>query len=396
MPLKNANDAHDVAGVLKLFLRSLPEPLLSYRMYDSLLAVAAVPTRSRRVLALSSLLSHLDPPSRATLNAVLAFLQRVAIALAAATGGHGTGDDAMNAHVVAVKQLARAFSPVLLRLRGGVFGGGGGGGDENAAKDDAKRGDHVIELLIEHRNDILGGNKGAGSRANEPGKSGKGLTTRVNSGGNINDDARNDRNEGRAAASANAPRALDLNAAGKENAPSATIGAKATATAKKPVVLAATAPEARPRVVDVVLPSAAAAAGRAKDPAAVADAWMSTCVGSLFGGDDVFTAEIDRAAGTGLEILYKTPVLGLAPDALATEKKQIKRRLRSFDNHVLACSGRKATKEDKRHLRPLYLRLAHVKRQMHVLESVGAGVMGGGAAGECADRQRLRASSTAS
>jgi hypothetical protein len=29
MPLKNANDAHDVAGVLKLFLRSLPEPLLS-------------------------------------------------------------------------------------------------------------------------------------------------------------------------------------------------------------------------------------------------------------------------------------------------------------------------------------------------------------------------------
>jgi len=33
---------------------------------------------------------------------------------------------------------------------------------------------------------------------------------------------------------------------------------------------------------------------------------------------------------------------------------------------------------------------------MHVLESVGAGVMGGGAAGECADRQRLRASSTAS
>ena len=394
MPLKNANDAHDVAGVLKLFLRSLPEPLLSYRMYDSLLAVAAVPTRSRRVLALSSLLSHLDQPSRATLNAVLAFLQRVAIALAAATGGHGTGDDAMNAHVVAVKQLARAFSPVLLRLRGGVFGGGGG--DENAAKDDAKRGDHVIELLIEHRNDILGGNKGAGSRANEPGKSGKGLTTRVNSGGNINDDARNDRNEGRAAASANAPRALDLNAAGKENAPSATIGAKATATAKKPVVIAATAPEARPRVVDVVLPSAAAAAGRAKDPAAVADAWMSTCVGSLFGGDDVFTAEIDRAAGTGLEILYKTPVLGLAPDALATEKQQIKRRLRSFDNHVLACSGRKATKEDKRHLRPLYLRLAHVKRQMHVLESVGAGVMGGGAAGECADRQRLRASSTAS
>ena len=38
MPLKNCGDAHTVAGVLKLYLASLPEPLLSYRLYDSLLA----------------------------------------------------------------------------------------------------------------------------------------------------------------------------------------------------------------------------------------------------------------------------------------------------------------------------------------------------------------------
>ena len=44
------------AGVLKLYLSSLPEPLLSYRLYDPLLAVAAVPTQSRRILALASLL----------------------------------------------------------------------------------------------------------------------------------------------------------------------------------------------------------------------------------------------------------------------------------------------------------------------------------------------------
>jgi hypothetical protein len=88
------------------------------------------------------------------------------------------------------------------------------------------------------------------------------------------------------------------------------------------------------------------------------------------------------------------------------EKQAIKRRLRSFDNHVAACSGRKATKEDKRHLRPLYLRLAHVKRQIHVLETTGAGmgqmpgyhssgaqgVSSGGTAGHAAghDRQRNR------
>mmetsp|Transcript_26875 Transcript_26875/g.65844 ORF Transcript_26875/g.65844 Transcript_26875/m.65844 type:complete len:131 (+) Transcript_26875:229-621(+) len=58
MPLKGCSDAHTVGGVLKLYLASLPEPLLSYRLYDSLLAVAAVPAQSRRILALGSLLAR--------------------------------------------------------------------------------------------------------------------------------------------------------------------------------------------------------------------------------------------------------------------------------------------------------------------------------------------------
>ena len=75
----------------------------------------------------------------------------------------------------------------------------------------------------------------------------------------------------------------------------------------------------------------------------------------------------------------------MPPDELAAEKQHIKRRLRSFDNHVAACSGRKATKEDKRHLRPLYLRLAHVKRQ---IGSIGA-VRRGSARGAEGDRENL-------
>ena len=75
-----------------------------------------------------------------------------------------------------------------------------------------------------------------------------------------------------------------------------------------------------------------------------------------------------------LDALYVIPVHELSGPALAAEKHAIKRRLRSFDNGVEAYSGRKATKEDKRHLRPLYLRLAHVKRRMHALETSGAGM----------------------
>ena len=106
------------------------------------------------------------------------------------------------------------------------------------------------------------------------------------------------------------------------------------------------------------------------------DEFVGWSVGGLMGGDDLFTAEIDRAAGSALEVLYKGGIHRMPPDELAAEKQHIKRRLRSFDNHVAACSGRKATKEDKRHLRPLYLRLAHVKRQIGVLEQSGAGQHG--------------------
>ena len=104
------------------------------------------------------------------------------------------------------------------------------------------------------------------------------------------------------------------------------------------------------------------------------ESWISACAGSLFAGDDVITGEMDRACGSNLDALYVIPVHELSGPALAAEKHAIKRRLRSFDNGVEAYSGRKATKEDKRHLRPLYLRLAHVKRRMHALETSGAGM----------------------
>jgi hypothetical protein len=57
---------------------------------------------------------------------------------------------------------------------------------------------------------------------------------------------------------------------------------------------------------------------------------------------------------------------------LRREKTAIKRRLRAFDVSVERSSGMKSTKEDKKHLRPLYLRLARVKRRMQIAAAQGA------------------------
>ena len=57
----------------------------------------------------------------------------------------------------------------------------------------------------------------------------------------------------------------------------------------------------------------------------------------------------------------------MSREALRREKTTIKRRLRAFDVSVERDSrGARSTKEDKKHLRPLYLRLARVKRRMQI------------------------------
>ena len=72
--------------------------------------------------------------------------------------------------------------------------------------------------------------------------------------------------------------------------------------------------------------------------------------------------------GASLEVLFRTPLHKLGLEQLTAEKHTLKRRLRSFDARVCDVSGCKPSKEDKRHLRPLYLRLAYVKQAMAELE----------------------------
>ena len=367
MPLKGCADAHTVAGVLKLYLASLPEPLLTFRLYDSLLAVAAMPSRSRRVLALGSLLDSLDVSAKRTLSAVSAFLRRCAQANAAARMAASKSDADETATLErCVRDISTAFSPLLLRLRGAQR-------DAAALAEDTARADHVVELLVEHHAEIIGLDRhkhrllrAAGT---DPGD-GREVTSRKGFPGGLgaSDNGRNAHRDERARVAAAS--------LGKENASDGGAKTFQTRTAKEKESSNAHvhAQQARRPVATLDVHLANDFADVAMD--GLIDEFVGWSVGGLMGGDDLFTAEIDRAAGSALEVLYKGGIHRMPPDELAAEKQHIKRRLRSFDNHVAACSGRKATKEDKRHLRPLYLRLAHVKRQIGVLEQSGAGQHG--------------------
>ncbi|KAM4692534.1 rho GTPase-activating protein 40 isoform 2-T2 [Rhinophrynus dorsalis] len=69
---------HDAAGLLKLFLRELPAPLLTTEYLPAFTAVQNICDLKQRLQALNLLILVLPEPNRSTLKALLEFLQKVA------------------------------------------------------------------------------------------------------------------------------------------------------------------------------------------------------------------------------------------------------------------------------------------------------------------------------
>uniref|UniRef100_G3TSF7 Rho GTPase-activating protein 18 n=1 Tax=Loxodonta africana TaxID=9785 RepID=G3TSF7_LOXAF len=68
---------HDAASLLKLFIRELPQPLLSTEYLKAFQAVQNLPTKKQQLQALNLLVILLPDANRDTLKALLEFLQRV-------------------------------------------------------------------------------------------------------------------------------------------------------------------------------------------------------------------------------------------------------------------------------------------------------------------------------
>ncbi len=91
---------HDIAGLLKTFLRQLPDPLLTYRFYDAFVQASHVSDDAVRLKIVLLLLLELPTPNLHTLMFLMALLHDVV----SAPGSRMTPSN-----------LAAIFTPNLLR-----------------------------------------------------------------------------------------------------------------------------------------------------------------------------------------------------------------------------------------------------------------------------------------
>ncbi len=321
-PLRGVRDARAVASVLKLYLDALPTPLLraghgaaaGNAPFASVAAVAETRRARGHDAALAALRSFvansLPVCNRDALRATCAHLRRVAQAEAEAEPFRDdAGDKARRHFAEATKTLAAAFSKTLC--------------GESLGSNKAVRG--VVEMLLVDHDAVFGTKSPSGSETAFK------TTFKTTAKG-----------------------------AGKENAvPNAD---------ENECVCEPTKTNADSAV------SATTSLSFEKGIASYVDgATLDVVHGFLFDGDENVCAEADRALGGSIVSLYadENLVENASVEWLRREKTAIKRRLRAFDVSVERSSGMKSTKEDKKHLRPLYLRLARVKRRMQIAAAEG-------------------------
>ena len=96
-------DPHTVASILKLWCRELPEPLLSWELYDPFLATASIAVTEASIATIKKLLAMLPPAHYLATKYLVSFLHRVQLESAKSK--------------MTSANLAVVFAPNLLRSR---------------------------------------------------------------------------------------------------------------------------------------------------------------------------------------------------------------------------------------------------------------------------------------
>jgi hypothetical protein len=321
-PLRGVRDARAVASVLKLYLDALPTPLLragpgaaaGNAPFASVAAVAETRRERGHDAALAALRSFvansLPVCNRDALRATCAHLRRVA---QAETEAAETLRDVEKNFAEATKTLAAAFGKTLC--------------GESLGSNKAVRG--VVEMLLVDHDAVFGTKSPPGSETTFK------TTVKTTAKGAEKENAVPNADKDECVSQKTKTNADDFDSA---------VSATTSLSFEKDI-----ASYVDKETLDVVH-------------------------GFLFDGDENVCAEADRALGGSIVSLYADENL-LEKESfewLRREKTAIKRRLRAFDVSVERSSGMKSTKEDKKHLRPLYLRLARVKRRMQIAAAQGA------------------------
>ena len=72
----NDGDVHIAAVILKTFLKELDEPVLTYELYDHIIAISDLP-KDERILAIRVILERLPPQNYEVLKHLVEFLSLV-------------------------------------------------------------------------------------------------------------------------------------------------------------------------------------------------------------------------------------------------------------------------------------------------------------------------------
>uniref|UniRef100_A0A1A9ZEY1 Rho-GAP domain-containing protein n=1 Tax=Glossina pallidipes TaxID=7398 RepID=A0A1A9ZEY1_GLOPL len=140
---------HDVATLLKEFLRDLPEPLLTNKLYTPLLETQKIRNRRLQMEAISHLVKLLPPAHRDTLYVLLRFLAKVA----ACSDDIPPSDNSQqgNGNKMDSNNLATVFAPNILRTTNPALGNNASS-DEQEYMSDAI---NVVRIMIDHYEEIF-------------------------------------------------------------------------------------------------------------------------------------------------------------------------------------------------------------------------------------------------
>jgi hypothetical protein len=100
-------NVHDVAAVLKSFLRELPEPLFIYRYYRPMIALHRLKSKDEQVTCIRLVISLLPPVHRHTLEKLMRFLKRVSEC--------SEDKDGVKGNLMTATNLAVCIGPNILR-----------------------------------------------------------------------------------------------------------------------------------------------------------------------------------------------------------------------------------------------------------------------------------------
>eukprot|EP01118_Nematostelium_gracile_P017049 TRINITY_DN7171_c0_g2_i1.p1 TRINITY_DN7171_c0_g2~~TRINITY_DN7171_c0_g2_i1.p1 ORF type:complete len:406 (+),score=101.87 TRINITY_DN7171_c0_g2_i1:55-1218(+) len=148
--LMKVDDVHVITGVLKQFFRELPQPLLTYELYDSFLKTHEIESHEERARALRPIVQQLPTTNRETLHTLMNFTINVV------KYEHKNKMTASNLATVLGPNLIYAAAP-----------------DPMTMKMDMEHGNSIVETMIEEVAFIFGGATQTKSR---PTKSGSTLT----------------------------------------------------------------------------------------------------------------------------------------------------------------------------------------------------------------------------